>query len=52
MYRGDEGTLRAVECRFFIVEKSVVMVYNKPLHYTGVTGDYGKLVLAGEACVL
>jgi hypothetical protein len=26
-----QGTLRAAECRFFIVEKSVVMVYNKLL---------------------
>ena len=30
----------AAECRFFIVEKSVVMVYNKLLEYSGVTGDY------------
>jgi hypothetical protein len=28
---------------FFIVEKSVVMVYNKLLNFTGVTGDYGEL---------
>jgi hypothetical protein len=27
---------------FFIVEKSVVMVYNKLLNYAGVTGDTGK----------
>ncbi len=30
------------ECRFFIVEKSVVMVYNKLLNFAGVTGDPGK----------
>ncbi len=29
----------AAECRFFIVEKSVVMVYNKLLNFAGVTGD-------------
>ena len=32
----------AAECRFFIVEKSVVMVYNKLLNFAGVTGDPGK----------
>ena len=37
-----QGTLRAAECRFFIVEKSVVMVYNKLLNFAGVTGDPGK----------
>ena len=40
VYRGNEGTLRAVECRFFIVEKSADMGYNKLLNYAGVTGDY------------
>ncbi len=30
----------AAECRFFIVEKSVVMVYNKLLNFAGVTGDF------------
>ena len=29
----------AAECRFFIVEKSVVMVYNKLLNFAGVTGS-------------
>ena len=38
--------------QFFIVEKSFDMRYNKLLNFSGVTGDYGKLVLAGEACVL
>ena len=33
----QQGTLRAAECRFFIVEKSVVMVYNKLLNFAGVT---------------
>ena len=33
----------AAEYRFFIVEKSVVMVYNKLLNFAGVTGDYGEL---------
>ena len=29
----------AAECRFFIVEKSVVMVYNKLLNFADVTRD-------------
>jgi len=32
---------------FFIVEKSVVIVYNKLLNFSGVTGDYGKLEFVG-----
>lgn len=33
------GTLRAAECRFFIVEKSADMRYNKLINYAGVTGS-------------
>ena len=40
--KNQQGTLRAAECRFFIVEKSVVMVYNKLLNFSGVTGDPGR----------
>ena len=34
----------SASCRvpFFIVEKSVVMVYNEPLDYSGVMGDFVK----------
>ena len=32
---------------FFIVEKSVVIVYNKLHNFSGVTGDYGKLEFVG-----
>ena len=38
--QNQQGTLRTAECRFFIVEKSVVMVYNKLPNFAGVTGDY------------
>ena len=37
LFQKMHGTLRAAECRFFIVEKSVVMVYNKLLNFAGVT---------------
>ncbi len=46
MCRDDDMTARrsaAAECRFFIVEKSVVMVYNKLLNFAGVMGDPGML---------
>ena len=35
----------SASCRvlFFVLEKSVVMVYNKLLNFAGVTGDYGQL---------
>ena len=33
LFQKMQGTLRAAECRFFIVEKSVVMVYNKLLNF-------------------
>ena len=40
------GKTRKALCRsgapFFIVEKSVVMVYNKLLNFTGVTDGYDK----------
>lgn len=37
------------EAPIFIVEKSADMRYNKLLNFSGVTGDYGELVLDGEA---
>ncbi len=40
--QNPQGTLRAAECRSFIVEKSVVMVYNKLLNFSGVTDGYDK----------
>ena len=42
------GTLRAAECRFFIVEKSAVMVNNKLLNFSGVMGDFDGRDLTGE----
>jgi len=30
-----KGTLQHAECLFFVVEKSVVMVYNKLLNFAG-----------------
>ena len=42
LFQKMQGTLRAAECRFFIVEKSVVMVYNKLLNFAGVMGDFIK----------
>ena len=42
-----QGTLRAAECRFFIVEKSVVMVYNKLLNFAGVTGRSRRAEICG-----
>lgn len=39
----------AAERRFFIVEKSADMRYNKLLNFSGVAADYGELVLDGEA---
>ncbi len=49
-YRVTESRLatkparHSASCRvpFFIVEKSVVMVYNKLLNFSGVTGGYDK----------
>ena len=38
----QQGTLPQQSAVFFIVEKSVVMVYNEPLDYSGVMGDFVK----------
>ena len=35
-----DGALQTAARRFFIVEKSAEMRYNKLLHFSGVTGDF------------
>lgn len=50
------GTLQAAECRFIIVEKTVVEVYNKFLDYIGVPGAPSKsgfpdrIICVGAPC--
>ena len=47
----QQGALQTVERRFFIVEKSVVMVYNKLINFAGVMVDYGKAGLIEGGCI-